>query len=187
MEEKYNEHVARVLQGVGCPDKIDFGRWMRDEGGRSLRDADGAWHVRQGWVELSRDQLQLLTAKLGACSNVKTIDLSCERCIAASYDAVGNLCFLVLIMIAFRLQDWKRRLRCACWGAARALCVAEHRSRMCVRDILLWDVGCEGCVIASLLIGESFSGCEIGSEGCVALAGVLQGHSALQSIDLSCA
>ncbi len=28
------------------------------------------------------------------------------------------------------------------------------------------------------------SGCEIGNEGCVALAGALQGHFALQSIDL---
>jgi len=89
MEAKlYQEHVVRVLQGVGCPDKIDFGRWMRDEGGRSLRDAGGGWRVRQGWVELSRDQLQLLTAKLGACSNVKTIDLSSERCSAAFCHAV---------------------------------------------------------------------------------------------------
>jgi len=41
------------------------------------------------------------------------------------------------------------------------------------------------CVIESLLIGGLFSGCHIGNEGCVALAGALQGHSALQSIDLS--
>ena len=108
MEEKlYQDHVARVLQGVGCPDKIDFGLWMRDECGRYLRDAQGRVLERQGWLELSRDQLQLLTAKLGACSNVRTIDLNGERCSAASYDAVGNLCFLALIMIAFRLQDWK--------------------------------------------------------------------------------
>jgi len=43
---------------------------------------------------------------------------------------------------------------------------------------------CWDCVIESLLIWGLFSGCEIGSEGCVALAGALQGHSALQSIDL---
>ena len=93
MEAKlYQEHVARVLQGVGCPDKLDFGRWMRDEGGRSLRDAEGSRLERQGWVELSRDQLQLLTAKLGACSNVRVIDLSGERCSAACYDGVGIQC-----------------------------------------------------------------------------------------------
>ena len=56
-----------------------------------------------------------------------------------------------------------------------------------MRDILLFGVGCEVCVIECLLNGELFSGCEIGSEGCVALAGALQGHSALQSIDLSSA
>jgi len=72
-------------------------------------------------------------------------------------------------------------MRCACWGAARALCIAEHRSRRCVRDIFLRGVG---CVVESLLIGGLFSDCDIGSEGCVALAGALQGHSALQSIDL---
>jgi len=43
------------------------------------------------------------------------------------------------------------------------------------------------CVIECLLIGGLFSDCHIGSEGCVALAGALQGHSALQSIDLGCA
>ena len=91
------------------------------------------------------------------------------------------------MVLVFRLQDWKRRLRCACWGAARALCIAEHQSLECVRDILLFGVGCEVCVIECLLNGELFSGCEIGSEGCVALAGALQGHSALQSIDLSSA
>jgi len=108
MEEKlYQEHIAHVFQGVGCPDKLDFGRWMRDEGWRTLRDAQGRRLERPGWVELSRYQLQQLTAKLGACSNVRVIDLSGERCSAASYDAVGNLCFLALIMIAFRLQDWK--------------------------------------------------------------------------------
>ena len=58
---------------------------------------------------------------------------------------------------------------------------------MCVRDILLFGVGCEVCVIECLLNGELFSDCKIGSEGCVALAGALQGHSALQSIDLSSA
>ena len=83
----YQEHVARVWQGVGCPDRLDFGRWMRDEGGRCLRDARGFGLERPGWVKLSRDQLQLLTAKLGACSNVRTIDLSGERCSAASCDA----------------------------------------------------------------------------------------------------
>ena len=87
--------------------------------------------------------------------------------------------------IVFRLRHWKRRLGCAGWGAARALCIAEHRSQLCVSDVLLRGVGCGVCVIESLLIGGLFSGCEIGSEGCVALAGALQGHSALQSIDLS--
>jgi hypothetical protein len=75
----YQEHVARVLQGVGCPDRLDFGRWMRDEGGRYFLDAGGYELERPGWVELSRDELQLLTAKLGACSNARTIDLSGER------------------------------------------------------------------------------------------------------------
>ena len=87
--------------------------------------------------------------------------------------------------IVFRVLYSKRRLRCAGWGAARALCIAEHQSQRCVRDILLCGVGCEVCVIECLLIGELFSDCKIGSEGCVALAGALQGHSALQSIDLS--
>ena len=85
MEAKlYKEHVARVLQGVGCPDRLDFGLWMRDEGGRCLLDAEGCTLKRPGWVKLSRDELQLLTAKLGACSNVRAIDLSGERCSAAS-------------------------------------------------------------------------------------------------------
>ena len=88
----YQEHVARVLQGVGCPDRLDFGRWMRDEGGEYLCDAQGRWLERPGWVELSRDELQLLAAKLGACSNVRTIDLNGERCSAASYDGVGIQC-----------------------------------------------------------------------------------------------
>ena len=51
-------------------------------------------------------------------------------------------------------------------------------------DILLLGVGHVVCVFECLLIGGLFSGCKIGSEGCVALAGALQGHSALQSIDL---
>ena len=81
MEETlYQEHVARVLQSAGCPDKVDFGPWMRDEAGEILRDNRGRCCRRPGWVELSRDQLQMLTAKLGACSNVRTIDLSGERC-----------------------------------------------------------------------------------------------------------
>ncbi len=45
-------------------------------------------------------------------------------------------------------------------------------------------VGCVVCIFESLLIWGLFSGCEIGSEGCVALAGALQGLSALQCIDL---
>ncbi len=144
MEEKlYQEHVARVLQGVGCPDKLDFGRWMRDEGGRTLCDAQGRRLERPGWVELSRYQLQLLTAKLGACSNVRMIDLSGERCSATSYDAVGILSFVLLIMIAFRVQYRNQSQRCTCWGAARALCIAEHQSLWCMGDILLcgWGVG----------------------------------------------
>ena len=136
MEAKlYHEHVARVLQGVGCPDKIDFGRWMRDEGGGYLLDEEGSELERQGWEELSQDQLQLLTAKLGTCSNVRTIYLSGERCSAASCNAVCIRCVILLIMIVFRVQYWKRRLRCAGWGAARALCIAEHQSQLCVRDI----------------------------------------------------
>jgi len=114
-------------------------------------------------------------------------------------------------VLVFRVRDWKRRLRCAGRGAARALCIAEHRSQWCVRDILFcyvtclvlcvieslliedcfqcarFVVGCGVCVVQCLLIGGLFLGCEIGSEGCVALAGALQGHSALQSIDLSSA
>jgi len=180
----YQEHVARVLQGVGCPDKIDFGRWMRDEGGRHLCDAQGRRLERPGWVMLSRSQLQLLTAKLGACSNVRMIDLSGERCSTASCNAVCIQCFVLLLMIFIRVRDWKRRLRCACWGAAWALCNAENQSRRCVRDILLCCVGCGVCLVECLLIGGLLSGCEIGSEGCVALAGALQGHSALQSINL---
>ena len=182
----YQEHFARVLQGVGCPDKIDFGRWMRDEGGRHLRDAQERFLERQGWLELSRDQLQLLTAKLGACSNVRTIDLSGERCSVASDDGVGIQCFILLHVIVFRVQDWKRRLRCACWGAARALCIAEHLSLWYMRDILSW-CGVWVCIFESLLIGGLFSDCKIKSEGWVALFWALQGLSALQSIDLSCA
>ena len=183
----YQEHVARVLQGVGCPDRLDFGRWMRDAGGRCLYDARGYELERPGWVELSRDELQLLTAKLGACSNVRAIDLSGERCSAASCNAECIRCAILVIRIVFRVRYWKRRLRCAGWGAARALCIAEHRSQRCARDILFFGVGCLLCVFASLLIGGLFSDCEIGNEGCVALAGALQGHSALQSINLGCA
>ncbi len=58
---------------------------------------------------------------------------------------------------------------------------------MCVRGILLYGVGRVVCVFYSMLIGGLFSDCNIGSEGCVALAVALQGHLALQSIDLSCA
>jgi len=60
-------------------------------------------------------------------------------------------CVCVLVFadlgIVFRVQDWKRRLRCACWGAARALCIAEHRSEWFVNDILLCGVGCGVCVL----------------------------------------
>ena len=49
---------------------------------------------------------------------------------------------------------------------------------------MLCGVGCLVCVVESLLIEDCFSDCFIGNEGCVALAGALQGHSALQSIDL---
>jgi len=52
-----------------------------------------------------------------------------------------------------------------------------------VRDILICGVGYVVYVFECLLIGGLFSDCHIGSEGCVALAGALQGHSALQSID----
>jgi len=176
MVEKYNEHVARVLQGVGCPDKIDFGRWMRDEGGRSLRDAEGSRLERQGWVELSRDQLQLLTAKLGACSNVKTIDLSSERCSAASCNSVCIRCVILLIMIVFRVQDWMRRLRCACWGSARALCIAEHHTRMCVGGILLCGVGrVVLCVIESLLIWDCFQTAILEAKAALRLLGHCKG------------
>ena len=149
----YQEHVARVLQGVGCPDRLDFGRWMRDEGGICLRDARGFALERPGWVKLSRDELQLLTAKLGACSNVRAIDLSGERCSAASCNAECIRCAILVIMIVFRMLGWKRRLGCAGWGAARALCIAEHRPRMCVRDILLW---CGVCSVwfESFVIGD---------------------------------
>ena len=142
----YQEHVARVLHGLGCPDRLDFGRWMRDEGGRYLRDARGSTLERPGWVKLSRDELQLLTAKLGACSNVRTIDLSGERCSAASCNAECIRCAILVIMIVFRMRYWKRRLRCAGWGAARALCIAEHQSHWCVMDMLLCDVVCVVCV-----------------------------------------
>jgi len=48
-----------------------------------------------------------------------------------------------------------------------------------------WSVLCMClCVFADW---GSLSGCSIGSEGCIALAGALQGLSALQSIDLECA
>jgi len=59
-------------------------------------------------------------------------------------DQVCGVCVLVFADwgIVFRVQDWKRRLRCACWGAARALCIAEHRSQRCVGDILLFEAGC---------------------------------------------
>ena len=150
----YQEHVARVLQGVGCPDRLDFGRWMRDEGGRCFCDAGGSTLQRPGWVKLSRDQLQLLTAKLGACSNVRAIDLSGERCSAASCNAECIRCAILVIMIVFRMLGWKRRLRCAGWGAARALCIAEHRSRWCVRDILLFGVWFVWCVFESFVIGD---------------------------------
>ena len=142
----YQEHVARVLHGLGCPDRLDFGRWMRDEGGRCLRDARGIGLERPGWVELSRDELQLLTAKLGACSNVRTIDLSGERCSAASCNAECIRCAILVIMIVFRMLGWKRRLGCAGWGAARALCIAEHLSHSCVMDMLLCDVVCGVCL-----------------------------------------
>ena len=65
----------------------------------------------------------------------------------------------------------------------------QHRASISVvREgyIVLWCglfVVCV-CVFADLGL---LSGCKIGNEGCVALAGALQGHSALQSIDLSSA
>jgi len=43
---------------------------------------------------------------------------------------------------------------------------------------------CVVCLVECLLIGGLLSGWNIGSEGCVALAGALQGLSALQSIAL---
>jgi len=49
---------------------------------------------------------------------------------------------------------------------------------------VVWCGVC-GCVFECLLIEGLLSGCDIGSEGCVALAGALQGHSALQSINLT--
>ena len=76
----YQEQVERTLQDVGCTGKLDFGRWMRDEGGGILLDAAGQKLERTGWVELSDDQLQLLTDKLGACNNVWAVDLTGERC-----------------------------------------------------------------------------------------------------------
>ena len=44
-----------------------------------------------------------------------------------------------------------------------------------------------GFVVCDLVFADwgLLSGCDIGSEGWVALAWALQGHSALQSIDLS--
>ena len=60
--------------------------------------------------------------------------------------------------IVFRVRDWRQRLRCAGWGAARALCIAEHQSQRCVRDILLCGVWCVLCVFESLVIGDCFQG-----------------------------
>jgi len=59
--------------------------------------------------------------------------------------------------------------------------ISEVREGYCV----VWCGVYGGFVIESLLIGVLFLGCNIGSEGCVALAGALQGHFALQSIYLS--
>jgi len=47
----------------------------------------------------------------------------------------------------------------------------------------VYVVGCVVCVLDFADWGL-LSGCNFGSKGCVALAGALQGHSALQSIDL---
>ncbi len=61
----------------------------------------------------------------------------------------------------------------------------EDQSRMCVRKSSVVCFGlCAVIMFYFLLILGLFSDCEIGSEGCIALAGALQGHSALQSIDL---
>jgi len=55
---------------------------------------------------------------------------------------------------------------------------------MCVRDTLSLYVGFAVCVLV-FTHGALFAGCQIDSEGCIALAGALQGLSALQSINLS--
>ena len=78
-------------------------------------------------------------------------------------------------MIFFRVRDWKRRLRCACWGAARALCIAEHRSLKCVRDILLFGVGCEVCVIECLLNGACFQAARLEAKAGLRLLGRCKG------------
>jgi hypothetical protein len=80
------------------------------------------------------------------------------------------------MMIVFRVRDWMRRLRCAGWGSARALCIAEHHSRMCVGDILLCGVGrVVLCVIESLLIGHCFQRAILEAKAALRLLGRCKG------------